>query len=105
LHNFKLHNSFFFLIIILISVTPIVSLPLILIEKYAIQLTLMGAGRVQLVQQLGYCLDSQGTLVQFLVGVRNFSLLYNIQTGSRAHLTSYTIGAGGCFAGDKPAGA
>jgi hypothetical protein len=46
---------------------------------------------------MGYGLDDQGLRVQFLVGERDFSLLHNIQSGSGAHTTSYTIGARGCI--------
>jgi hypothetical protein len=37
--------------------------------------------------------------------VKNFSLLHVVQTGSGVHPTSYLMGTGGSFPGDKAAGA
>jgi hypothetical protein len=41
---------------------------------------------------LGYGLDNQGSGIQFLAGVGNFSLHHHIQNGSGAHLASYPMG-------------
>jgi hypothetical protein len=40
-----------------------------------------------------------------VLAVQDFSLLYSVQTGSGAHLASYTMGTGGSFPGGKAAGA
>jgi hypothetical protein len=39
--------------------------------------------------------------VQFLAGVRDFSLLHSIQTDSGAHPAFYPMGTGGSFPGHK----
>jgi hypothetical protein len=48
--------------------------------------------------------DSRGIGVWFLAEVRDYSLLRNVQTGSGAHLASYTMGTVSCFPGGKAAG-
>jgi hypothetical protein len=52
----------------------------------------------------GYGLDDRGSTVRFPAGVGNFSLHHHDQTGSGAHPASYSMGARGCFPGDKAAG-
>jgi hypothetical protein len=51
-----------------------------------------------------YGLDDRGVGVRVPVGVKNFSLVYIVQTGSGAHPTSYPMGTGGSFPGGKAAG-
>jgi hypothetical protein len=50
---------------------------------------------------LGYGLDDQRVWVWFPTWARDFSFLHNVQTGSGAHLSSYTKGTGDCFWGGK----
>jgi len=47
--------------------------------------------------QVSYRLDDRGSRVQFLAGVRNFSLNHCIQNGSEAHSASYPMGTGDSF--------
>jgi hypothetical protein len=49
-------------------------------------------------------LDDKRVGVRVPVG-QEFSRLYVVQTGSRAHLASYPTGTGGSFPGSKAAGA
>jgi hypothetical protein len=51
-----------------------------------------------------YVLDGRGIEVRFPAGVRDFSLVHNIQTGSGAHPTSYAMTTEGCFPGVKQQG-
>jgi hypothetical protein len=46
----------------------------------------------------------RGVGVGFPVVAREFSLLHNVQTGSRAQLASYTMGIGSCSPGAKRLG-
>jgi hypothetical protein len=48
----------------------------------------------QLAYWLGYGQDDQGVKVQFPTWARDFSFLHNVQTGSGAHWSSYTMGTG-----------
>jgi hypothetical protein len=50
---------------------------------------------------MGYGLDGMG--FDFLQGLRNFSLLQSIQTGSAAHPASYPMDNGGSFLNGKTA--
>jgi hypothetical protein len=50
-----------------------------------------------------YWLDDRGVGVRVPVG-QEFSLLHVVQTGSEVHPTSYPMGTGGSFPGDKVAG-
>jgi hypothetical protein len=43
--------------------------------------------------------------VRFPAGVRDFSLLQSVQTGSEAHPFTYPMSTGGYFSGGKAAGA
>jgi hypothetical protein len=52
--------------------------------------------------ETGYGLEGR---FRFPVGARDFSLLHCIQTGSWAHLASYSMGTRGAFNGGKAAGA
>jgi hypothetical protein len=52
-------------------------------------------GLSQLVQWLLYKLVGRGIGVIF--PARDIYILHNVQTGSGAHLASYTMGTGGCF--------
>jgi hypothetical protein len=45
----------------------------------------------QSVERLGFGLDDRGLIP---AAARDFSLLHRVQTGSRAHLASYTMGTG-----------
>jgi hypothetical protein len=47
---------------------------------------------------LGYELHTWGT-IQIVAGAKDFSLLQNILTGSRAHSTSFFMGIRGSFPG------
>jgi hypothetical protein len=42
----------------------------------------------------GYGLDGRGVGVRSLAGVRDFSLLHSVQTGSGAQPASYAVGTG-----------
>jgi hypothetical protein len=42
--------------------------------------------------------------VKFLAGTRDFSVLYSIKTGSKAHPASYPMGTGGSIPKGKVAG-
>jgi hypothetical protein len=53
---------------------------------------------------LGYGLDDRGSRVRFPAGAGNFSLHHRVQNGSGAHPSSYPMGTGGSFPGDKAAG-
>jgi hypothetical protein len=48
-------------------------------------------------------MDNRGIGVQFRIRAKYF-LLYNVQTGSVIHLTSYLMVTRGYFIGDKAAG-
>jgi hypothetical protein len=54
---------------------------------------------------LGYGLDDRGSRVRFPAAVGNFSLYHRVQNSSVAHPASYPMGTGGCFLGNKEAGA
>jgi hypothetical protein len=53
----------------------------------------------------GYGLENQGVRVFESQWGQEFSLLHVVQTGSGVHPTSYPMGTGGSFPGDKAAGA
>jgi hypothetical protein len=57
-------------------------------------LNLPGAGIAQSVQRLS---TSWAARARFPVGARDFSLVHSVQTGSRAHPTSYLMGTSGSF--------
>jgi hypothetical protein len=50
---------------------------------------------------LGYGLDGRGSICG---GAGNFCLHHRVQTGSRAHLAYFPMGADGSFPGNKAAG-
>jgi hypothetical protein len=54
---------------------------------------------------MSYGLDGQEIGVQFPARASDFSLLLNIQTGSRAYPASYPAGTGASFLRDKVTGA
>jgi hypothetical protein len=58
----------------------------------------------QSVYRLGYGLDDLGVRVRFPAEAVDFSVLHKVQTGSGAHLFSYTKGTGGCLPEGKATG-
>jgi hypothetical protein len=53
----------------------------------------------------GYGLNDRMIGVRFSAWAGNFSLRHHVQTGSGALPSSYPMGTGGSFPGDKAAGA
>jgi hypothetical protein len=59
--------------------------------------------RLLVLSALGYGLDERGSRVRFPAGAGNFCLHQRVQNGSGAHPSSYPVGTGGSFLGDKAA--
>jgi hypothetical protein len=72
--------------------------------KYPHYLHMWGGGDSAVGIAIGYWLDGRGVGVRVPLGVR-YSLLHVVQTGSGAHLASYSICTGSSFPRNKAAGA